>query len=202
MYDRIARYPGRILIAPENGGEPFYATLTLADEPAVEGTKLNKENMLTDSVAALYGLPNTAVPNDVLSRLGNAAFISGNILTNTRGEPISLNTSIIPGIESVGHVSGAYTGNGNRSQTIILGFKPIAVLTLAQGTGLDIYRGSGAHSIAGGLAVIGHYASGGSTNATVAAISDYGFIVYFTQGAYSSSSANTEGVVYNYIAFK
>jgi len=68
MKDRIPGEgkAGRVLITPEDGSAPFYATVTMADEPTEEGTALSKENLLTDAVAALYGLNGEAVPNDVL----------------------------------------------------------------------------------------------------------------------------------------
>lgn len=60
---------GRMLIVPENGGEPFYATLLMADEPLEEGTALNKATLLTDAVAAKFGFSSAAVPNDVFSKI-------------------------------------------------------------------------------------------------------------------------------------
>lgn len=39
--DRESKYPNRVLITPEDGSAPFYATLTRADEPTVLGTPLN-----------------------------------------------------------------------------------------------------------------------------------------------------------------
>lgn len=67
MQDRVPVNPGRVLIAPENGGAAYYATLTRADNPTQEGTALNKANLLTDATAALFGLDASAVPNDVFS---------------------------------------------------------------------------------------------------------------------------------------
>lgn len=46
--DRVPSKPNRILITPENGSEPFYATWERADEPIEEGTPINK--MLFDSI--------------------------------------------------------------------------------------------------------------------------------------------------------
>ena len=46
--DRIPRKPNRILITPENGAAPFYATWERADEPLEGGTPLNK--LLFDSI--------------------------------------------------------------------------------------------------------------------------------------------------------
>ena len=38
--DRQTKFPNRVLITPETG-EPFYATVTRADEPTVAGTPIN-----------------------------------------------------------------------------------------------------------------------------------------------------------------
>lgn len=46
--DRIPTKPNRILITPENGEKPFYATWQRADEPIEEGTPVNK--VLFDSI--------------------------------------------------------------------------------------------------------------------------------------------------------
>ena len=68
MIDRVSANPGRVLITPESG-EPYYATLTRADNPTVEGTPLNKSTLLTDATAALFGLGGDAVPDEVLKKL-------------------------------------------------------------------------------------------------------------------------------------
>ena len=57
---------GRMLITPEDGSTPFYATITMADDPIEAGDPLSKETLLTDATAALYGLDATAVPDEVL----------------------------------------------------------------------------------------------------------------------------------------
>lgn len=41
--DRKPTRPNRFLVTPENGGSPYYITLTRADEPTEEGTALNAE---------------------------------------------------------------------------------------------------------------------------------------------------------------
>lgn len=46
--DRIPTKPNRILITPENGDAPFYATWERADEPIEDGTPVNK--LLFDSI--------------------------------------------------------------------------------------------------------------------------------------------------------
>lgn len=61
---------GRMLITPEDGSTPFYATITMADDPIEAGDPLSKETLLKDATAALYGLDSTAVPDEVLAFLG------------------------------------------------------------------------------------------------------------------------------------
>lgn len=69
MENRQPTYPGRVLITPESG-EAYYATVTRADEPTVEGTPLNKENLLQDETCDILGIPKTSVPNDAFVKLG------------------------------------------------------------------------------------------------------------------------------------
>lgn len=70
MLDRVPVNPGRVLVTPENGGAAYYATLTRADNPTQEGTPLNKNALLKDATAALFGLDSSALPDNVLSFLG------------------------------------------------------------------------------------------------------------------------------------
>lgn len=70
MQDRIPVNPGRVLISPENGAA-YYATMTRADNATQEGTPLNKNSLLKDATAALFGLGADAVPDDVLVSLFN-----------------------------------------------------------------------------------------------------------------------------------
>ena len=43
--DRVPTRANRVLITPENGGTPYYATITRADEPSVVGTPVNAANL-------------------------------------------------------------------------------------------------------------------------------------------------------------
>lgn len=49
MKDRIPAdgKAGRMLITPEDGSAPFYATVTMADEPLEEGTPLNTGDIVS-----------------------------------------------------------------------------------------------------------------------------------------------------------
>lgn len=73
MQDRVpaSGMAGRVLITPEDGSAAFYAKIARADNPTQKGDPLNKSTLLTDSTAGLFGLDETAVPDDVLEILSN-----------------------------------------------------------------------------------------------------------------------------------
>lgn len=68
MQDRVPLYPGRVKLTPVSGQENTY-DMTRADQPTQEGTPINKATLLKDATAAMFGLGNDAVPDDVLNRL-------------------------------------------------------------------------------------------------------------------------------------
>jgi len=76
MKDRVSKYPGRVLMTPEDGSAPFYATMQRADEPTQPGDPLNKATLLQDDTAALFGMGSGAVPNDLFKAIGQN-FING-----------------------------------------------------------------------------------------------------------------------------
>lgn len=71
MFDRIPSpgKEGRMLIMPENG-EPFYATVVMADDPVHPGTELSKATLLSDKSAEQFDLGPNAEPNDVFHWMG------------------------------------------------------------------------------------------------------------------------------------
>ena len=70
MKNRLSKYPGRVLLTPEDGSAPFYATITRADEPTEPGDPLSKSTFLTDETAALFGMGEAAVPDEVFKQTG------------------------------------------------------------------------------------------------------------------------------------
>ena len=68
MQDRVSLHPGRVKLVPVAGQENTY-DMVRADEPTQDGTPLNKDSLLKDATAALYGLGADAVPDDVLALL-------------------------------------------------------------------------------------------------------------------------------------
>lgn len=73
MKDRVPSNPGRVLVTPENGNTAYYATITRADNPQQEGTPINKNTLLKDETAALFGLGEDAVVDDVFGIIKNQA---------------------------------------------------------------------------------------------------------------------------------
>ena len=83
MKDRVPLYPGRVKLTPVSGHANTY-DMVRADDPAQEGTPLNKSTFLKDTTAALYGLGANAVPDDVFLTLsGCLAQILVTTLPNT-----------------------------------------------------------------------------------------------------------------------
>lgn len=68
MKDRIPTKPGRVQLVPVTGQTNLY-DMTLADEPTEAGTPLNKTTLLKDATAALFGLTDSAVPDDVFAAI-------------------------------------------------------------------------------------------------------------------------------------
>ena len=65
MKDRVSLYPGRVKLIPVSGHENTY-DMVIADEPTQDGDPLSKATFLKDDTAVLFGLDNTALPDDVL----------------------------------------------------------------------------------------------------------------------------------------
>ena len=153
-----------------------------------QGTPLNKDTLLKDATAALFGLDPTAVPNDMFVKIKEA-------LNNANTE--------IDGKSSL--VIGTYTGANQLSstsswRTINLGFRPKAVFlaTSGQNSGL----------VLDGATIILRYNEGGHvSNFDVAQIVNTGFQVRnyyhnnYTHLGFDVAD-NGGGYRYNYIAFQ
>lgn len=114
MQDRVPLYPGRVKLNPVSGQANTF-DLVRADQPTQEGTPLNKASLLNDATAALYGLPNTAVPDDVLSKI-KPLIDSANANANTKARI----------------ATGSYTGTGtygpSNPNSLTFGFIPKIVI--------------------------------------------------------------------------
>ena len=123
MKDRVPVNPGRVLITPENGSSAYYATMTRADNPTQEGTPLNKNSLLKDSTAALFGLGVDAVPDDVLNAI-KTLIDTANANANTKAKI----------------ATGSYTGSGATSKSLTFDFVPKLVVVRVGTSG---YNSSG-----------------------------------------------------------
>lgn len=68
MKDRVPLYPGRVKLVPVSGQANTY-DMERADQPTQVGDPLNKNTLLKDATAALFGLSSDAVPDDALALL-------------------------------------------------------------------------------------------------------------------------------------
>mgnify|MGYP005765496089 CR=1 FL=1 len=116
MQDRIPTpgQEGRVLITPEDGSAPFYATVEMADNPTQAGTPLNKETLLQDGTEAeIFGdTANRTVDEAFMGIMGKIALIMQNVasmtltVTDTAGTPLQ-------GV----YVSGIFDEDGNAVAT-------------------------------------------------------------------------------------
>lgn len=70
MQDRVPLYPGRVKLTPVSGQENVY-DMVRADQPTQAGDPLNKDTLLKDATAALFGLGTDAVPDDMINALAH-----------------------------------------------------------------------------------------------------------------------------------
>lgn len=159
------------------------------------GTALNKANLLSDETAAAMGLPNTAVPDDVLEKLSDSLLYVDGSFSSPDGSAVNLPNQLF--------VTGTYNGNqtsNNTSQTIELGFNPSCVIIAEGGTrfGSDQY-------CYGAIAL--RQRSAFFISQLACAITESGFTVYrrsFQAGssAYYYIQLCVQGSTYHYIAFR
>lgn len=182
MKDRVSTYPGRVLITPESG-EPYYATLARADEPAELGTPLNKENLLSDSTASAYGLDGTAVPNSIFLKILD--------MFGDTNENISSKAKF---------TFGTYTGNGASSRKISLPFTPSAVFLFSEYGATTTSAGY----YFGGLAVSGSSVRVQTLtgNRNVLSITSNGFNVSYYSGNGVTISSNSDDTKLMYVALE
>lgn len=103
-----------MLITPENGSAPFYAKVTMADNPTNPGTPLNKETLLQDSTEIeIFGNASNRTVDEAFSGIMDRIdLIMQNVasmaltITDTAGNPI-------PGV----YVNGVFDDNGNAVKT-------------------------------------------------------------------------------------
>lgn len=160
-----------------------------------KGTDLNKANLLTDETAALYGLDETATPNDIFQKLSSLfarnVSIGSYVGTSNAAQPNAANTV-------------TYTDWNEKT----VGFEPYCVILLPDNRVLYGYESS-TNYFRGGIfgknfPLTSNF--GASINLECAKISNNGFMVRNARQYYSSTqySASCDGqnVSYRWIAFR
>ena len=189
MKNRVPANPGRVLITPEDGSAAFYATVTRADNPTEAGDPLNKETLLKDATAALYGLDATAVPDEVLA--------AARSLISTAQSTADSKCKI---------VSGSYTGTGtygsdNKNSLTFDGTPKLLVVTAAVSSS---YGGSKTHSqmiyVSGVRGSIASLITNGSDVFASVTASGSGKTVSWYSADGAAQQLNVSGTKYYYIA--
>ena len=188
MQDRVSLYPGRVKLVPVAGQENTY-DMVRADSPTQEGTPLSKESFLKDATAALYGLDETAVPDDVLVLLKT---LVSNAQTSADGK-----TSIATGYY-VG--TGKYGASNKNSLTFD---SPVKMMIAYKTDGpwcYDTYGWRGSFfwmENTYNLQIYGDTHSG----TVFFEKSNDGKTVSWYSGSYADVQLNTSGKTYYYMAF-
>ena len=108
MEDRIPTpgQKGRVLITPEDGSAPYYAKITMADNPTNPGTPLNKSTLLSDRTeTAIFGdAANRTVDQAFMGILGKINLIMEDVaeitvtVTDQDGHPVT--SALVTGVLS------------------------------------------------------------------------------------------------------
>lgn len=210
MFDRIPESPGRVKITPENGGAAYYATMERADNPVQEGTPLNKETLLTDETAALFGLDSNAVPNDVfailsgwelLQKYDTAGTYSFAITNETRNKYSEIGACIIGAggqggaVLTGGDMPMNYYG-GNSGDLVNVAYNTsdlpdaVPVLVGAGGSGFKAGYGTGRSNAGGASSFNGVTADGGAGGFSAANNYSKGANEILQTGGQSSSKSS------------
>ena len=108
MKDRSPLYPGRVTLTPVSGQANTY-DMARADQPTEAGTPLNKNTLLKDATAALYGLGSDAVPDEVLEMLkGSLKVEPGQVQT----DKAFVNFNVGSGYQNVSEARALGYGDG------------------------------------------------------------------------------------------
>lgn len=75
MYDRNVEYPNRYQLVKVEGTDDIFDLVPAPGRVDNDGTLINKNTLLKDATAALYGLGTESVPDDVLKKLSEAALV-------------------------------------------------------------------------------------------------------------------------------
>ena len=134
MEDRIPTpgQAGRMLITPEDGSPPYYAVLTMADNPTQDGTPLNKETLLQDGTEVqIFGDANNRTVDEAFS---GVMYRINLIMQNVANMTLTVTDASGNPLEGV-YVNGIFDDNGDTVQTNasgqVIGYVAEGVTTLS-----------------------------------------------------------------------
>lgn len=124
MQDRVPLYPGRVKLTPVSGQNDTY-DMTMADQPTVEGTPLNKETLLNNNAAAAVWPDASERPSDptvseALAELGGNVDQKATTATYTASVTTSWTANSAGGYYKTVSVSGIL-GTDNPVADVVLG---------------------------------------------------------------------------------
>lgn len=186
MQDRNVQWPNRYQLTKVPGTDDIYDLTPAPGTITAEGTLINKDTLLKDATAALFGLDNTAVPDEVLEKLSGAVIESDGSLTNINGGSIlSIET-------------GSYTGSGSR--TVSLSFNKAPLILFINGRGYY----SGDYTIGliknGNGSMISGYTGGGSYPFAEIKSTTWSNNTVTFRGSNIGSGMNIQNYTYHYFA--
>lgn len=198
MKDRVPLYPGRVKLTPVSGQENVY-DMVRADQPTQEGDPLNKSTFLTDNTASLFGLDDTAVPNDVFNILKNVSLIDN---SEESYKATDVFGNVIGGFTNIEFGSYVGTGKYGVSNPNIITFSNTPKIIFIGGGGNSTYNGLspfGGESIFKQTVIYQNPGSYRDTNSMfVMNINQKTFTFYSTDSV--SSQLNASGRTYFYFS--
>ena len=117
---------GRVLITPEDGTSPFYAKISMADNPTQEGTPYDKQSVLQDVTCDAIGIPHTSTPNEAFLSLALGVGQYGYIVTVIYPDGSPVEGATLSGLQSPDGGTPTTDSNGmaigvSSSQSITIG---------------------------------------------------------------------------------
>lgn len=208
MTDRNVQFPNRFEIVPVPGTTNIFDVNPAPGTVYENGTFWNKQNVLKDATAALYGKGPAAVPDEIFAAIFakfSPLLADSVVVGNYRGTGEAAN--ITPTDETV-------VTNSTSWQNIIVGFKPKGALLMPR-TG-DIYShaniSGGSFNQLGGIFSVGNPIKNTVKGVDLigAEITSTGFRVRNIVGTYKTASyyytyrttCNSDSLDYQWIAFK
>lgn len=160
-----------------------------------QGTPLNKDTLLKDATAALFGLGSDAVPDDVLAKLAEAAFVEDGVLTDIDGNIVA------PQIATGSYV-GTGTAGASNPNSISLSF-PAKCLIVRRVSNANQYISYGLTLLGTGQTVIEATATDAGNNRFVYVTSFSNIVRWYAttqNGNDVGDQMNIQGQTYNWIA--